>query len=109
MKKFAAPLIMALSLTACGPPNAPPQIISFTAQPATIHLNGASQLTCEAIDEHEEDLIYLFTSSGGSINHLGSGKAVFLPFSTGLHIVECNVTDDKGATDRKSLIIRVIK
>jgi hypothetical protein len=83
--------------------NHPPFISSIIAQPSPLETGKRSYLTCYAADQDGDVLHYIWISSGGTI--LGSGPCVtwVAPEQTGSYSISCEVMDNSGNKDIKSI------
>lgn len=76
-----------------------PPSISCVANPASVQVNGTSNITCTGVSPQNRPLTYSYTASAGSIN--GTGTSATLSTSgapSGSITVTGTVQDDKGQT-----------
>ena len=91
------------------PKNEPPVILSLTADPDSIDVEGSSTLTSVAIDPDGDELTYTWIASQGSLVGSGSSVSWVAPNSEGTYSVTCKVDDGRGGDDSKSVTIVVSK
>jgi len=83
--------------------NHPPFISALIAQPSTIEIGQRSYLTCHAADQDGDMLHYSWISSGGTILGHGPGITWVAPEQTGSYSISCEVMDNSGNKDIKSV------
>lgn len=88
--------------------NHAPVISSLTADPSEVHLGTSSMLTCEAYDPDGDDIVFIWSSVGGSISGNDSTATWMAPLQMGDYYVSCTVQDSYGKETRSSLVIVVI-
>ena len=86
--------IFCIIFLCCG--NNPPFINSLAAEPQTVMVEGTVLLTCDAYDDEDTTLEYIWDCTAGSI--LGeSGIATWTaPNETGVFSVSCEVMDSNN-------------
>ena len=88
--------------------NHPPFISALIAQPATLEAGQRSYLTCHAADQDRDMLHYTWISSGGTILGNGPGITWIAPNQTGNYLVTCEVLDNRGGKENKSVQLWVL-
>jgi basic membrane protein A len=97
-------VILALFLAAivifsgCGgtvpPVNHSPIIITLTADPPSpIEANQSTVITCFAVDQDNDQLIYSWAKTGGTITGTGSAITWTAPATAGTYTITCAVSD----------------
>ena len=91
MNKLFLFIVFCISLLSCG--NNPPFINSLTADPQTVMVNGTVLLTCDAYDDEDTTLEYIWDCASGSI--LGDGGTAIwtAPNETGVFSISCEIMD----------------
>ncbi len=87
--------------------NNSPAITSLTANPSTVNSGSSSIVTCIASDPDEDTLSYVWTKTGGTITGTGSQVKWTAPSSSGTYTITCVVSDGKGGTASKSVIVAI--
>jgi len=87
--------------------NRPPVINSLTANPTVVTHGGTSRLACLASDADDDALSYAWSTTGGSIEGLGSLANWKAPDVDGDFIITVNVDDGKGGIVKGSATITV--
>ena len=83
--------------------NHSPIISALIAQPSTLEAGQHSYLTCHAADQDGDILNYSWISSGGAITGNGPGITWKAPGQTGNYSISCEVMDNSGDKDIKSI------
>ncbi len=79
-------------------PNTPPVVVSLTADPTEVLLNGTSLITCFAYDPDAEALSYAWSCSAGSISGTGPSETWTAPLTADSCTVTCTVSDGTDST-----------
>lgn len=87
--------------------NQQPVILSLTADPDTVEVDGTSDLVCMATDPDGDNLIYNWEIASGLISGTGSNVTWTAPSSAGTFVVSCKVDDGNGGQDNESVNIEV--
>lgn len=89
--------------------NNPPIIYDTLAEPSKVDLGGSSKITVDAYDKDNDDLIYTYKISSGTI--LGEGNIVtwIAPEIVGLYKIKVTVTDSFDDEDYDDISISVEK
>ena len=106
-RKFTPIILLIVIATNCGG-NLPPVISSLTANLETIVTGGQVLLTCEASDDEDSDLDYLWECSNGLIVYEGNSATWTAPNEIGTFSVSCEVMDSNNGHDIKTIDIIVI-
>ena len=89
--------------------NHPPIISGLIARPSTLEAGQRSNLTCHAADQDGDILHYTWMSSGGTILGNGPGITWIAPNQTGSYSISCEVMDNSGDKDIKSVQLFVVE
>ena len=89
------------------PANLPPQVYSVTGTPATVNAQGASTVTCAAVDPRQYPLTYAWNFTGGTF--LGGGATVIwtAPSTPGGYTATCTATSSVGLFASGSTVLQV--
>lgn len=111
---FVILMVAGLSLTVigCGDDNGHspkgPEIVSLTANPASVEVNQTATLTCTATHPEGFPLEYIWETTGGSVSGSGGSSVTWIaPGSAGQYIVICKVIDSNGKQDTANVTIQV--
>lgn len=88
--------------------NRPPVIQGFQSEPEVIAHGGITKLTCNAIDEDGDSLVYRWSSAVGTfLNNDTPTVQWYGPETAGLYSVKCTVSDGKSgeAVDSISVVV----
>ena len=83
--------VFCITLLSCG--NNPPFINSLTADTQTVIVEGTVLLTCDAYDDEDTTLEYIWDCTAGSILGERSIATWTAPDETGVFSVSCEVMD----------------
>ena len=86
-------IILAASLTSCSIFNSEPVITSLTSNKITVSPGGTAVLTCNAEDDDDDGLTYIWGCSNGSLVPNGSIAIWTAPGNRGTYSISCDVTD----------------
>lgn len=86
--------------------NHQPAIASLTA-PERVVPSGSCQIVCNATDRDGDDLSYNWSASAGELNGEGATVTWIAPDSVGSYNITVAVTDGRGETVTRQLIIEV--
>lgn len=89
--------------------NHPPLISGLIAQPSILEINHQSNLTCYAADEDKDELHYHWISIGGTLLGNGAHTTWIAPNQTGNYLVTCEVIDNRGGKDSRSVQLWVVE
>ena len=106
-RKLSLIFILFVFVTNCGG-NLPPVISSLTANFETVAIGGQVLLTCEASDDEDSDLDYLWECSNGLIAYEGNSATWTAPNEKGVFSISCEVMDSNNGHDIKTIDITVI-
>lgn len=88
--------------------NFPPEIVSLTAAPATVVVNGTADLTVVATDPNGDTLTYLWTATDGTFSVTDSASTVWTaPAAAGDYSITVEVSDGT-TTVSMTIVITVI-
>ncbi len=87
--------------------NYSPRIKSLASVKDTVTQNDSTNVFCTAVDKENQELNYIWKSSGGTI--IGSGSSVkwVSPIATGKYIISVFAVDPAGAKDSSAIEIAV--
>jgi len=100
-------LVFCIHLASCSP-SVTPVIKSLKASNANSYPGGSIAITCEAYDPSGEDLVYRWSSTGGSLTGKGSAITWNAPNNYGDYHIMVTVRNTKGDAAQQSLTITVI-
>ena len=86
-------ILLAASLTSCSIFNSEPVITSLTSNKITVSPGGTAVLTCNAEDDDDDGLTYIWGCSNGSLVPNGSIAIWTAPGNQGTYSISCEVTD----------------
>ncbi len=86
--------------------NHQPAIASLTA-PERVVPSGSCRIVCNATDRDGDDLSYNWSASAGELNGEGASATWIAPNSVGSYNITVAVTDGRGETVTRQLIIEV--
>jgi hypothetical protein len=89
--------------------NFPPRIKSLSSNPQEILMNSSAKVYCTAEDKDNDNLIYTWSSDGGTISGNGTEITFYAPPINGDFHIKCIVDDGKGKMDSAEVIIRVVQ
>ncbi len=87
--------------------NKAPVIESLAASSRYIYTNGTVLIQCNASDENGDMISYIWTSTSGSINGIGSNISWMAPSAEGIYTINVTVDDGKGLTNQGQISILV--
>jgi hypothetical protein len=87
--------------------NRPPVIDSLTSKYSQVKEAMVAQIECAASDPDGDELIYLWSASGGSITGEGAVADWVAPEKYGVYIITVEVLDGRGGNDMESMEMRV--
>ena len=93
MKTKTILFTLAALLIGCSLFNTEPVITSLTANNIIVSPGGIVALTCNAEDDDEDDLTYIWSCSNGSLVPNGSIAIWTAPGYQGTYSISCEVTD----------------
>jgi len=88
------------------PQNNPPSIKAMIAQ-SKISVSSTGEIVCEAEDPDGDELTYLWSASGGTIEGQGPVVNWIAPEAPGEYTIAVSVNDDQGGIATQSVIITV--
>ena len=91
MPKIIISIFFCIILINCG--NNPPFINSLTAEPQTIPVGGTVILTCDAYDDEDTTLEYIWDCTIGTIIGEGNTATWTAPNETGVFSISCEIMD----------------
>ena len=108
MNKLFLSIVCCITLLSCG--NNPPFINSLTADPQTIMVDGTVLLTCDAYDDEDTTLEYIWDCAAGSILGDGSTAIWTAPNETGVFSISCEImdSDDGHVIETIDLIVTAL-
>jgi len=86
-------ILLAASLTSCSIFNSEPVITSLTSNKITVSPGETAVLTCNAEDDDDDGLTYIWGCSNGSLVPNGSIAIWTAPGNQGTYSISCEVTD----------------
>ena len=86
-------ILLAASLTSCSIFNSEPVITSLTSNKITVSPGETAVLTCNAEDDDDDGLTYIWGCSNGSLVPNGSIAIWTAPGNQGTYSISCVVTD----------------
>jgi hypothetical protein len=86
-------ILLAASLTSCSIFNSEPVITSLTSNKITVSPGETAVLTCNAEDDDDDGLTYIWGCSNGSLVPNGSIAVWTAPGSQGTYSISCEVAD----------------
>jgi hypothetical protein len=95
------------SLTLSVGANQPPQISSFSANPAVVGPGGSSILTVVANDPDGDVVRYTWNTSEGNVTGVGNKVTWFAPNKGGSYNIIVNVNDGKGGESKGTVVVNV--
>ena len=91
MNKLFLSTIFCIIFLCCG--NNPPFINSLAAEPQTVMVEGTVLVTCDAYDDEDTTLEYIWDCAAGSISNEGSTAIWTAPNETGVFSISCEIMD----------------
>ena len=90
--------------------NTPPTIESIIASPDSVLARGSVLLICNATDEEDKSLNYLWDCSLGSINSPNENDSAtwIAPDETGYFSISCEVSDNNNGSTIKTIDLKVL-
>ena len=79
--------------------NTAPVINSVTASPNVVTRGGTSEITVSAIDAEDDELVYTYTPSGGTITGGGSSATWKAPAEPGKYTITVTISDGRTTTE----------
>lgn len=89
--------------------NHPPIISGLITRPSNLEIGQQSELTCYAADEDKDELYYSWISSGGTLLGNAANVTWIAPNQTGDYLVTCEVIDNRGGKDSRSVQLWVVE
>ncbi|HER23882.1 MAG TPA: hypothetical protein ENO17_02360 [Candidatus Atribacteria bacterium] len=83
--------------------NHPPIISGLIARPSSLEIGQPSDITCYAADEDKDELYYSWISTGGALLGNGAHASWIAPNRTGDYFVTCEVIDNRGGKDSRTV------
>jgi hypothetical protein len=83
--------------------NNPPAISSLVASTDWALPSDGLDVTCSALDPDDDELSYVWSTDGGSINGMGYEAVWTAPEEVGTYAITVMVTDTYGGSDTKTL------
>lgn len=91
--------------------NTPPVIHTLYAEiddsPGWVIPGSVVEVSCEAVDQEGDDLVYAWTATAGAVTGQGSSVTWIAPDQTGLHWIAVDVTDEYGGSARRAIPVSV--
>jgi len=119
-KVCALGLILVAALSGCGgqpasqpvqappePVNNPPVITALHADAAIVQPLGTLNVLCTASDPDGDHLTYRWTTSGGTVDSIGSSATWTAPASPGSYLITVVVSDGKGGATSHDTTVSV--
>ncbi len=120
VKLHALGLILIAALSGCGgqsasqtveappePVNNPPIITDLHADSAIVQPLGTSNILCTATDPDGDHLTYRWTTSGGTVDSIGSSATWTAPENPGSYLITVVVSDGKGGAVSHDITVSV--
>lgn len=86
-----------------------PVIESIDVSPDTIAVGGKAMIQLVVKDGDDENLVYYYTTTGGSVSGVGDTVSWQAPNETGVFLARVLVTDDDGNQTNDSIRLVVVK
>ena len=94
----------------CAGDNVSPVIENIIAEPDSIATGGSVQLICNASDEEDNSLIYLWDCALGNISSSNENdSAIWIaPNETGYFSISCEVSDSNNGSAIQTINVKVL-
>ena len=105
---FTTTLLVLMITLSCEMKNGPVEVLFLSASDSVAISGSLVTLLCDAQDVDNDKLTYDWYSSSGQISSYGDSATWTAPNKSGYFHVSCKVSDGIGASDAKSISIRVV-
>tara|TARA_Y100000588_G_C13652645_1_gene668661 strand:+ start:203 stop:529 length:327 start_codon:yes stop_codon:yes gene_type:complete len=106
MHKLLLSSLLCIIFLSCG--NNPPFINSLIAEPQTVIIGGTVLLTCDAYDDEDTSLEYIWDCTIGTIVGEGNTATWIAPDETGVFSISCEIMDSNDGHVIETVDILVI-
>ena len=96
-----------IMLLSCG--NNPPFINNITANPQVVIIGGTVLLVCDAYDDEDSILEYIWDCTEGNISGDGSTATWIAPYETGVFSISCEIMDSNDGHVIEIIDIMVVE
>ncbi len=101
-------VLIVIVIPSCEMKNGPVEVLSIIASDSVATSGSVVTFKCDAQDVDDDKLTYDWYSSSGNISSYGDSATWTAPNKSGYFHVSCKVSDGIGASDAKSVSIRVV-
>ena len=101
-------VLIVIVIPSCEMKNGPVEVLSIIASDSVTSSGSVVTFKCDAQDVDDDKLTYDWYSSSGDMSSYGDSATWTAPNKSGYFHVSCKVSDGIGASDAKSISIRVV-